>query len=1211
MSWLRNSINQRFFRLAAEIPLQQVDPAQLEEFIAANLDLSGLGTQYIISQGRGRPLTGPAARNLLAQALVSVAQSEPQVMQMLARDAAQAREPFIEIGFDQARGIITATYNGTPVESFGPAVMRLGLTATAPIRPQQVQPATSGATATVQLVMETSPGSISVRIEPSLGQTAIQLPKVGTGTRTTDPAEIDRRAFALLKHAIVNSIQRPALNRNLSQQFDDFLRNNIVSDLSRLEIKLPRSLSFAVGTRTIPISDDMHDAILNALQNSVVRELQGYVANSVKVSGLQFEVVEKAPEVPAEVEQNQAEENSENSEYSSHDIQFEYVKGQFDPDYQIRVNLNREFTFQNFGPDFAWWRDKFRKVAVSAVFHVVGQRPKPVLPAAQAEQLIAWFKHSQTEPVDTVENREETPVAPQALQPSAAPEFPQWINPRRFTSRTINARKEKIAALRSDEHYYDEPSGYLYLRGNWNAYVRLVTSLNNRFNNTTLRSCIVKLTEAEEQEAGRTGGVRSGMICVNSLLDNFTHDNFRRDEFFRKVYYVHCRKCQTNSPGTLATVNSCPNCGADRSQLYGQASRNHGNIPVSAETALPANDMDRFMYEIKDYRITRMENGQKKEYFPKRGHKETIAKLYSSQRLILGDETGTGKTSELVIAADMRTKEENAANIARTFGSCSGRVLIITLASVVDQFSRNVQEIIPNAEVSNSAVDGKKWTVMSYGAFNRKPTDPKSIRVIKEIVAQNFDVLILDECHQIKNPKSNTAQNIEKICEFIPYIWMASATISANRPVDIYNCLAMLRHPLGTMSRKDFMEQYTELSPSDPHDMNASRYVDPNKAQNEKAAQEGYDIANVPQFLREMVFDDPRYAGLPLQDKIAFAQRLAGQALRPVVNNQVKRAMDLAAMLILTDVYSRQTKEELWRQDAQERSPGASIEELEESLPKNIEQELPVDPRAFGMDALRAVRQQATDPHALVNDQKHVIADEKAPFTANYVAKLWQQHLAAGKPPTAIPKVLVFTHFHSSADKLLELISSQLQTIAPELKCLRAMGDTRNRPEIIEAFKTDPAVKCLILGIESGGTGLDLPNVTDDCFFNDFPWTPRAITQAKARIFRLNTKNDVHTNYVTVDGTPDKLYLAALKKKQSMADMVQSIDKEYAAKVKRHENTAAEVAKAQEVYWDLLLNQIKDAVIVHEYMKTGVYQEPEASPRSAFRYRGWLKKASA
>ena len=93
--------------------------------------------------------------------------------------------------------------------------------------------------------------------------------------------------------------------------------------------------------------------------------------------------------------------------------------------------------------------------------------------------------------------------------------------------------------------------------------------------------------------------------------------------------------------------------------------------------------------------------------------------LYSRQSAILGDEVGTGKTEQLVVASAIRTKDKNLWD--SKLGS--GKILLFTLSSIVPQLTERVIQITGASpdQITNhpdQITPQTKWVILSYGLFN-------------------------------------------------------------------------------------------------------------------------------------------------------------------------------------------------------------------------------------------------------------------------------------------------------------------------------------------------------------------------------------------------------------------------------------------------------------------------------------------------------------
>ena len=135
MSWLQRSCNERFFKLAQEVGLQNVGEPQIREFIDANLEIEGYGIEWALFRGDAGTklmLQPGEAKRVLTDAFMQVASSHNPTMQMINRDAMKGTPPFIEVAFDSANNLLVCNYNGMPVGQgvyqFSLAVQQKGIT---------------------------------------------------------------------------------------------------------------------------------------------------------------------------------------------------------------------------------------------------------------------------------------------------------------------------------------------------------------------------------------------------------------------------------------------------------------------------------------------------------------------------------------------------------------------------------------------------------------------------------------------------------------------------------------------------------------------------------------------------------------------------------------------------------------------------------------------------------------------------------------------------------------------------------------------------------------------------------------------------------------------------------------------------------------------------------------------------------------------------
>jgi len=180
--------------------------------------------------------------------------------------------------------------------------------------------------------------------------------------------------------------------------------------------------------------------------------------------------------------------------------------------------------------------------------------------------------------------------------------------------------------------------------------------------------------------------------------------------------------------------------------------------------------------------------------------KDGVTFLYGRNHAILGDETGYGKTAMLISAAELKMQDTPGA-----------KTLVITLKSVQQQWVDEIKNVVGDkSEISTDALNPKKWTVLYYDNFSSgKQVD----NVVKSVSGTNFEIAIFDELHKLKHSTSKRSQNILVATQNIPYKWGASATISANKPMDVKNQLIMIGHPLGSIKEGKFKKDFAGMVP--------------------------------------------------------------------------------------------------------------------------------------------------------------------------------------------------------------------------------------------------------------------------------------------------------------------------------------------------------------------------------------------------------------
>lgn len=176
-------------------------------------------------------------------------------------------------------------------------------------------------------------------------------------------------------------------------------------------------------------------------------------------------------------------------------------------------------------------------------------------------------------------------------------------------------------------------------------------------------------------------------------------------------------------------------------------------------------------------------------------HQEEGVKFLLSRRgCILADDMGLGKSITSIVAA---------------LESGVKKVLIVTTASAKINWEREIK-VFDN---QTAIVEGKNWkeskfTIINYDILKnfhtldiKKPKKGEKIEDViikRDLINGNFDLIIIDEAHSIKDKDSNRGRIMEELSSSISdvRVWLLTGTPISNRPMDFFNLLKIIKSKL-------------------------------------------------------------------------------------------------------------------------------------------------------------------------------------------------------------------------------------------------------------------------------------------------------------------------------------------------------------------------------------------------------------------------------
>jgi SWI/SNF-related matrix-associated actin-dependent regulator 1 of chromatin subfamily A len=168
---------------------------------------------------------------------------------------------------------------------------------------------------------------------------------------------------------------------------------------------------------------------------------------------------------------------------------------------------------------------------------------------------------------------------------------------------------------------------------------------------------------------------------------------------------------------------------------------------------------------------------------------EGVKFLLSRNGCILADDMGLGKSMQSIIAA---------------LESGVKKILIVAPSSTKINWEREINVFCEDTAI----IDGKKWNDAKFTIINfdilknfhtlvdRKTKEDAIIN--RELAEAGYDLCIIDEAHYLKNNESIRGKiMVELSVKFnIAKVWLLTGTPVANRPMDFFNLLKIIKSPI-------------------------------------------------------------------------------------------------------------------------------------------------------------------------------------------------------------------------------------------------------------------------------------------------------------------------------------------------------------------------------------------------------------------------------
>ena len=448
------------------------------------------------------------------------------------------------------------------------------------------------------------------------------------------------------------------------------------------------------------------------------------------------------------------------------------------------------------------------------------------------------------------------------------------------------------------------------------------------------------------------------------------------------------------------------------------------------------------------------------EYLP--FQKAGIAYGLKQPNILLADEMGLGKTIQAIglINADPTIE----------------RALIIVPATLRTNWKRELEKWLVRPTTIGIA-SGKDWpdtdiVIINYDILKNH---------LDAMRAQEWDILICDEAHALKNPKAQRTQYVlgkwhKDPAKRIPAIptrrkVFITGTPILNRPIELYPLLKALDSTTWGNWRSY-----------------VTRYCDGHQTR------WGWDVSGASNL------DE-------LQEKLRstiMVRRLKADVLAdlPPKRRQIMALPQNGAAPAVASEW------EIMRRN----------EDMLEELRAAVELAKASEDEADYKAAVENLRDGARRAFEDISKARHETALAKLPAVKAHLHEL----LETGE------KVVVFAHH-------LDVLHALAEEFGDAAVMLVGATSQDDRQLAVDRFQNDPGVKLFIGSLKAAGVGITL-TASSTVVFAELDWTPAMMTQAEDRCHRIGQANSVLIQHLVLDGSIDAGMAQTLIEKQAVID---------------------------------------------------------------------------
>jgi Superfamily II DNA/RNA helicases, SNF2 family len=420
-------------------------------------------------------------------------------------------------------------------------------------------------------------------------------------------------------------------------------------------------------------------------------------------------------------------------------------------------------------------------------------------------------------------------------------------------------------------------------------------------------------------------------------------------------------------------------------------------------------------------------------------------------KALLADEVGLGKTIEVgMVLKEMRSRETDES------------VLILTPAQLAKQWQAELREKFGLKFICNYDDDFENFHDHDY--IIASIDTAKSDRHRQTVLSREWDVLVLDEAHYVKNEETDRYDLIDRL--IYDYAFFLTATPIQNELTDLYNIVSLLRP--GLFGTREVFHHYF---------VNKSQETLVNRKE--------------------------------LQDRLDTVM---------IRNRRDDTDIDFTDRTIDTRIFNPSQKErELYQSVSEYVTSAYSQNQGQKLVLMLLQKEVVSSPIALKRTIENRLDEQSELTHA---DELNSIIDLIETIDTVTKQERLLDIVQEARDNVEMGRVIVFTQFRATQQQVLDRLASQGYTV----HAFHGGHSSGEKEQIVENFEEDGGI-LVSTDAMSEGRNLQFCNIMVNM---DLPWNPMRVEQRIGRIHRIGQERDVYVFNMALKDTIEEYVLDRL-----------------------------------------------------------------------------------